>query len=210
MTTLFLVRHGETFANCLGYIQGTMDNRLSSLTKKGIAESERFQSIIKELKVDEVYSSPLGRAIQTSEIICSESDLQVVIDPALAEVSYGKWNGTKISELPQEFGDDLNEDIYDLEPSVTAVNEGETYQQAKNRIDDFIARITADCDDKNVLVVTHGWIIKTLVNNCLLDSNDHKYATPRNLSLTKLEFDGVNRHAHLDYYDSRMKMGTQI
>ena len=41
----FLIRHGETYANRLNYIQGTLNNDLTSLTKRGILEAENYQKL---------------------------------------------------------------------------------------------------------------------------------------------------------------------
>ena len=47
MTTLLLIRHGETYANRLNYIQGTLNNRLATLTEQGIADAKAYQEVLK-------------------------------------------------------------------------------------------------------------------------------------------------------------------
>ena len=62
----FLIRHGETYANRLNYIQGTLNNDLTSLTKRGILEAENYQKLFNNNQIDYVYTSPLKRAVRNS------------------------------------------------------------------------------------------------------------------------------------------------
>ena len=60
----FLIRHGETYANRLNYIQGTLNDRLTSLTKRGMLEAANYQKLFDNNQIDYVYTSPLRRAVK--------------------------------------------------------------------------------------------------------------------------------------------------
>lgn len=55
----FLIRHGETYANRLNYIQGTLNDKLTSLTKRGMQEAANYQKLFDNNQIDYVYTSPL-------------------------------------------------------------------------------------------------------------------------------------------------------
>ena len=69
MTDIYLVRHGESEWNREGRIQGQFN---SPLTEFGVAQAKAISSFLSDhLSYDQIqiYSSPLGRAQQTAEII---------------------------------------------------------------------------------------------------------------------------------------------
>lgn len=65
---IYLIRHGETYFNSIGKIQGWCD---SPLSEKGIAQAKRARQMIidKGIEFDAAYSSTQGRAMDTLEII---------------------------------------------------------------------------------------------------------------------------------------------
>ncbi|QLL69161.1 histidine phosphatase family protein [Lactobacillus sp. 3B(2020)] len=194
MTTFFLIRHGETIANQLGYIQGTMDNKLSSLTLQSKQQIKDYQRLIRELKISYVFTSPLIRARQTSEIICQKSSLPIVSDDRLKEVSYGEWNGKLLSDLKKNYSSYIDDATNDLKPSANRVNNGEPYNHARKRIISFFKEVARVVPQENVLVVTHGWVIKTFVEACVDSKNTLNFNNPSNLSLTKLTLEQGKSH----------------
>jgi broad specificity phosphatase PhoE len=70
MTTLLLVRHGETDWNRDGRWQGGSDTELNDLGR------EQARALAGELNggIDVVYSSDLARARETAEIVCASAD----------------------------------------------------------------------------------------------------------------------------------------
>ena len=64
--TIYIVRHGQTEWNILGKTQGHGD---SNLTAKGREQAELLAESMTKYPIDYIYSSDLGRAYQTAEII---------------------------------------------------------------------------------------------------------------------------------------------
>ena len=79
------MRHGETFWNKKGLIQGSSDIALTPYR-----EEIRFQRI---------YSSPYQRAVKTAEIIAEHQNISVKVDLRVREMCFGKYEGDKISEI---------------------------------------------------------------------------------------------------------------
>jgi broad specificity phosphatase PhoE len=90
VTTLLLVRHGETDWNADGRLQGQTDRPLSDFGRR------QAQQLAEELRGEEleaVYSSDLARARETAEIVGERLGLPVVFDPDLREKDWGTWEG---------------------------------------------------------------------------------------------------------------------
>src|SRR5437870_10210961 len=95
MTTLLLVRHGETDWNRDGGWQGGSDTRLNDLGR------EQARALADELdgNIDVVYSSDLARARETADIVAAKLQLEVRVDPRLRERSFGSWEGLTTLEI---------------------------------------------------------------------------------------------------------------
>jgi broad specificity phosphatase PhoE len=93
---IYLARHGQTAFNAEGRYQGAAD---SPLTTIGLGQAHRVGALLRTLTLEcntvILWSSPLGRALQTAAIVHSELQRQtnVVSDARLREVSFGSWNG---------------------------------------------------------------------------------------------------------------------
>ncbi|SDI74973.1 probable phosphoglycerate mutase [Actinokineospora alba] len=73
---IFLARHGETRWNRLGRKQGQLD---SPLTESGLAQARNLAAAVGRLRVDGVFSSPLGRAATTAALCGVAFGMPVVV-----------------------------------------------------------------------------------------------------------------------------------
>jgi broad specificity phosphatase PhoE len=106
LTTLILVRHGESEWNRAGRIQGQVN---SPLTDLGIDQAKAIRDHLSGILLNqelEIYTSPLDRAIQTAEIIAQGIDhpsSKIIIEERLNDFSLGEISGTfgwdKVAEI---------------------------------------------------------------------------------------------------------------
>lgn len=140
---IYFVRHGQTEWNKIGRMQGHIDIELND---EGKNQARIVKEKLKEIKFDKVFSSPLKRAKETAEIICSQ---EITIDDRLIE----RFNG----ELEGKFKDEIT--VY---PDFNDPNDTrfgiESLNSFKDRINNFLDEITKNYKNKNVLVVTHAGI----------------------------------------------------
>ena len=100
---IFVLRHGETQYNAEKMLQGHCN---SPLTAKGKAQALGVGLALKEHlngKNVRVYSSSLGRALQTAHIVCREigyPNSRIVEEPRLIEFSLGDWEQRTILRIP--------------------------------------------------------------------------------------------------------------
>ncbi|TSC65031.1 MAG: putative phosphoglycerate mutase [Parcubacteria group bacterium Gr01-1014_91] len=179
---IYAVRHGLTECNKRDILNGRIDE---SLAPEGVEQAKQVASVIPE-SVTRLYSSPLLRARQTAEIINEKRALPTSFHDELMEVHMGKVTGKSWKDL--EFGETLKEKHrtvqYDYRP------EGESVDEVKSRVLSFLSKINEIHDDNEVLIVTHGGIIRVLK---LLESGLPSLSTNQiqNASLYAFDFKGV-------------------
>ena len=78
---IYFVRHGESIGNVEGIIQGSLD---LGLTDKGMEQAGSLSKALKNKSIEQIISSPLLRASQTSEILNNEINTQIIFDATSA------------------------------------------------------------------------------------------------------------------------------
>ena len=99
MTTIYLVRHGETEANRQFRFQGCID---LPLTEDGLKQAECLAETLKDIHFDHFYSSPLPRAWNTANIVNKYHNAPLLPDPALLEATGGIVQGMSGSPIIQD------------------------------------------------------------------------------------------------------------
>jgi len=112
------------------------------------------------LKPELIVTSPLARARQSAEIIAAGvGSVPMAEDPQLSEVLYGRWEGMVYDDLIHD-ADYLN---YRDHPLDTPTPGGETIAQVQSRGVEAVRRAVGDNNDKRILFVSHGDIIRTIL-----------------------------------------------
>lgn len=84
------VRHGKTHFNEINLTQGWCD---SPLSKVGIRQVENISKQLEQYQIDKAYTSPLGRAVQTANIILSKKGIEPIYEERFKEVNFGILEG---------------------------------------------------------------------------------------------------------------------
>lgn len=191
--TIYLVRHGETEWNVLDRMQGHTN---SPLTRKGKIDTKNLAKALKHIKFNAVYSSDLGRAQETAEIIALEHQLTVVTNKLVRERYFGRLEGRLWSELKLEIRDllEAREQLadqarfrYKLFPEI------ESDEEIVTRIITFLREVSLVHLGQNVLVVSHGGIMRTLLIHLgYATYQELKAGSLANSGYIKLRCDGTN------------------
>lgn len=144
MTTIFLVRHGETVDNARQIMQGQTQG---TLNEQGREQARQVAERLSGEAIDAVFASDLRRAIQTAEVIAKPHGLPVVTTPLLRERDWGSFTGRFIPDLKGEVWPD---DI-------------ESEEALLQRAHDFLQKVTATYEGKRVVAVGHGIINKAIL-----------------------------------------------
>jgi broad specificity phosphatase PhoE len=97
---LIAIRHGETEWNAQGREIGQLD---SPLTERGIQQARLVAGRLNQGVFHALYSSDLGRAIQTAEIIAAKCQKPVQLDAGLRERHMGIFQGLTLPEMRERF-----------------------------------------------------------------------------------------------------------
>jgi broad specificity phosphatase PhoE len=139
VTTLLLVRHGETDWNAEGRLQGHTDTPLNDYGRR---QAKALADELAHGPIDAVYSSDLARARETAEILGGRLGLPVTLDPELREKNWGSWEGLTPTERD----------------SVEYV--GESTEGHRERTLRALHAIAERHPAERVVVVTHGGSIR--------------------------------------------------
>jgi broad specificity phosphatase PhoE len=159
--TLWLVRHGESTWNASGLVQGQADGPV--LTDKGRREAARVIERLRDIRLSTMYASDLDRARETASIVGRGLHLPLRIDPALRERSFGAAEGRPLSALdPAASGIEFDRvvDAHGRPPA------GESLTELYGRARAFISGLDLSETDGDVLVVTHGGVIRVAEAYC--------------------------------------------
>jgi 2,3-bisphosphoglycerate-dependent phosphoglycerate mutase len=160
-TRLVLVRHGETAWNLERRMQGHLD---SELTATGRAQAAALAERLRRFRPQALYSSDLGRAIETAKVIAATCGHSIVTDARLRERALGVLEGLTQAEAQA------------AEPRVWlgftqggpdfVVPSGESARQRFDRnlavLNEIATRHPGIC----VVVVTHGGTLNSAFRVC--------------------------------------------
>jgi len=133
--------HGTTTDNENKISSGWSDVELSDI---GVRQSIKLKDDVRNKKFDVVFCSDLKRATYSAELIF-KGEVEIIPDKRLRECNYGEHNG-KSSEIVEPM---QVKNITEKFPG------GESYEDVKNRMADFIGFLKKNYDGKRVAIVAH-------------------------------------------------------
>lgn len=183
MTKLYIVRHGQSQANAKGILQGSKID--TPLTTKGIDQAHATKEALATINFSKVVASPLLRAAQTASIIAG-FDKTITFDPRLVEYDYGHWDGMLEADVwskyPQYFDAKHN-----LLPNSWEQSGGDSYDEVKAKIAELFAELVKKYPNDSVLIVSHGFTIKLMLDYVLGITNLVNMNEPINAAVSLIE-----------------------
>jgi probable phosphoglycerate mutase len=156
LTTIVLVRHGETDWNRDRRFQGHADIPLNT------AGLDQVRALAEQLAGESfsvVYTSPLRRASESAKLIAARLGVEVRPSEALMEVDVGAWSGLTVHEVEDRFPEGFARWV---EWRCAGWLDGETYEQLSQRVVAGIREIAEKHAGERVLAVTHGGPIRSV------------------------------------------------
>lgn len=184
LTTLYLIRHGETDENKNGIVIGSTD---APLNDTGRLQAALLRDRINALEVNVLYSSPLSRAVDTATILFG-TKAPIVTDSSLQEFHFGDWENKQFSDISKEYPELWQHWVNDWEN--TEIPGGESFRAFEGRVVGVIQEILANCAGQRIAVVSHGGCIRTLMAHFFSSSVAQGYWQFKvdNASLCAIEF----------------------
>lgn len=159
LTQFDFLRHGE----CEGgdIFRGSTD---VSLTPSGKAAMHRSCRDVAE-PWDQIVSSPLLRCRRFAEELAQQTKRPLNIDPRLAEISFGDWEGQLRNDIWQNQTAHIQ--AWMENPADNTPPGGEPLMQVAERGLAFFHETSEQHRSRRVLVVTHGGMIRVLLASLL-------------------------------------------
>jgi probable phosphoglycerate mutase len=154
---IIIVRHGQTEWNIKGIRQGNLDSRL---TEKGMAQAKALAQRLAREHFKALYSSDLGRAVQTAQEVASVTGHEIITDPRLRERHLGIFQGLSGEEIKHKHPEE-----YKLHRSLGpdyVIPGGESVKQQVVRNITYLNEIGSKHLGETIVVVTHGGVISGL------------------------------------------------
>ncbi|GHE12119.1 histidine phosphatase family protein [Klenkia taihuensis] len=177
MTTVLLVRHGQSTWNAAGLMQGQTAH--VPLSELGHEQARAAAAELRELRPGAMVASDLHRAVQTAEHCMAATGRRFTTTPALREQGYGVLEGRPSRELW---------DVVDWTDVHWAAQGGESLAQLHARVAGYLSDLQAAPPADVVALVTHGDTIRAaqaVVAGHGPEAMPH--TTPHNGSITRLE-----------------------
>ena len=153
------------------------------LTEFGVQQAEKIANFLEPLKISAIYSSPIERAVHTSEIVSEKLNIHYEIDERLTEIDMGIFSGMYYEEMFARHGNIFLK-FYQDNPLIEK-NGVETFSNVKKRVLDMVNYCSQKHDSENILLVTHMDPIKAMISTVLQLKPESLYELIiRNASLT--------------------------
>jgi len=162
-TGVWLLRHGETELTAQRRFSGR-GGADPELTELGQAQAAAAAAALVG-RIDVIIASPLRRTRQTAEAVAAATGIDVLVEEELAECGFGEWDGLTFAEVQSGWPEHLADWLAD--PQVAPPG-GESFVEVADRSAAVLQRAVEAHSGRQVLLVGHSTIIKSLVRLQLL------------------------------------------
>src|SRR5439155_12259856 len=151
MTKLLLVRHGHVEGISPERFRGRAELKL---TATGRREAELTAArIAATWRPAAIYTSPMGRCIDTGAAIGKPFGLSSSAMPGLNDIDYGEWQGLTTDEARARWPGEI--DTWHRHPDWAAIPRGESLQQVLSRSVAALRDVVQRHGDDAVVLVAH-------------------------------------------------------
>jgi len=157
-----MVRHGATVLSAEDRFAGATDIALSD---EGREQTRRLAERLSDEKIMAVYASPLGRTVETAQILAAPHKLEVQTRDGLREINHGRWEQMTRRDVEEKFPEEAAE--WEKDPYTFAPLGGESGLAVTARALPVLIDLVRTHLGENVLVVSHKATIRLLLSSLL-------------------------------------------
>src|SRR5207302_7525345 len=151
VTRVFMVRHGATVVSAEDRFAGATDVALSD---EGREQTRRLAQRLSREKIAAVYASPLGRTVETAQILAAPHKLEVQTRDGFREISHGRWEQMTRREVEEKFPEEAAE--WEKDPYTFAPLGGESGLAVTARALPALIELVREHAGNNILVVSRS------------------------------------------------------
>jgi broad specificity phosphatase PhoE len=161
-TRVFMVRHGATILSAEDRFAGATDVPLSD---EGREQTRRLAERLSREKIAGVFASPLGRTMETAQILAEPHGLEIQKRDGFREISHGRWEQMTRREVEEQFPEEAAE--WEKDPYTFAPEGGESGLAVTARALPALIQLVREYPGKNILIVSHKATIRLLLSSLL-------------------------------------------
>jgi broad specificity phosphatase PhoE len=165
MSEILFVRHAET--DMAGTFCGHSDPEVNA---RGRGQISELIDRLRQERIDIVYTSDLRRAVATASAIAEAFGVECHVRPALREISFGTWEGLIWQEIEQQ--DAVYARRWIAEYPMLPAPDGEAFRHFEQRVLKEMEFLSAQTTKKNIAVVTHAGVLRTVLRSLNYCSQD--------------------------------------
>ena len=187
---IHLIRHAETIWHLEDRYAGHTEIELS---KNGFDQSNKLKSWALRQNIDAIYTSALTRSISTAQPSVDALAITPISSSNLNEVNFGEIEGLTKTEFKSNFPKVWQD--FQVNPANTLFPSGETGAFAVKRSLQFILTILAKRNSSEVMIVSHGTLIRLLLTHFLAkDLNQYRNLFPviDNVGVSTISLESFN------------------
>ncbi len=186
---VYIVRHGKTYWNDQGLLQGTTDIELNAEGRQAAGDLGRQ---LEDTEIDLIFSSPLIRAYETACLIRGHRNIQIKRDERLKEISFGLEEGKSYHAF-KDAGSPY-EAFFNAPQNYLPPEGGETFLHVIERTKNFLKEEIEPLykNTNRLLIVGHGALNKGLMFTIKNNSMENYWAPglQKNCQASIFNFDG--------------------
>ena len=197
VTRVFLVRHGATVLSAEDRFAGETDVALS---EEGREQARRLAARLASASIAAVYASPLGRTVETAQILAAPHQLELQKRDGLREISHGRWEQMRRAEVEAAFPEEARD--WEEDPYTFAPAGGESGLAVTARALPVLIDLVRCHPEGTILVVSHKATIRLMLSS-LIGFDPRRYRDNLDLqpaSLTIVDFKDP-AHARLSLFN---------
>jgi len=157
------MRHGQAYNNVKRLLVGR--NLESHLTELGRKQVKQSSELLKTIPIHKIYSSPVIRTVETSEIASATLGLDYTLDERLFEIELGKLVGLYYDDVLSAHGDLFAKFYSDDDDENSLLEfEVESFGSVRERIRNLLKELAGKHVDENILLISHLDPIKAAIS----------------------------------------------
>ena len=157
MTTLIVVRHGQSVSNLQQRFTGQNETDLTSL---GHQQAENTARFLDHYSIDKIYASDLSRAMETARHTAERQGLTVISDRGFREIDAGAWEGMEYVAIKERYSETFETWLTDL--GHAHPDGGESVAELAARVYAAVDRVVDENRGKTVAIFTHATPLRML------------------------------------------------
>ncbi len=183
-TLVSLFRHGQSEANVEGRWQGRTDSPLTALGREQVKAASAVAPPLQSL-----FTSPLGRTVETASILGGVLGVSPVDDEGLIEMAFGRWENMTTDEAVSS-DPELYEQIFTEGLDMPRGRDGESFTQTGERLSVTIESLVTFTGHTHIGAVSHGAALRSYITRVmgLTFGMRDRFPIPRNSSMSQIRF----------------------